>query len=164
MLVEVLEATHQESAILRRMAQLYQYDFTEFDGNDLNPEGLFPYVDTDSFFARSDGYVYLACVDGKPAGFALVNLRPAQAAGVGSVWYMNEFFVMRKYRRCGVGTKLAVTVFDGHRGMWEVAQLKSNTPAQEFWRKTIDRYTDGEFREVELDDEDWEGPLQFFSA
>ena len=75
---------------------------------------------------------------------------------------MGQFFVMRRYRRCGVGTLGARFIFDQQRGRWEVGQMPLNVPARTFWRKTIDAYTCGKFVEHELHDERWDGFLQCF--
>jgi predicted acetyltransferase len=58
---------------------------------------------------------------------------------------MSEFFVMKKYRRKGLGKAAAEQIFHLHRGQWEVFQKESNKPAQAFWRKIIDEYTRGQF-------------------
>jgi predicted acetyltransferase len=114
-------------------------------------------LDVDRFFDREGRHVYIVRADGELAGFALVHRADP-------VWHMSEFFVMRKYRRSGVGTRFAVTLFDRHPGTWEVRQIHANTPAQVFWRKVIGRYTDGAYSEQLLDDDSWDGPMQSFTA
>jgi len=53
-------------------------------------------------------------------------------------------------------------VFDTIRGRWEVGQMARNDAARAFWRRTIDRYTQGNFAELELHDQRWDGWLQCF--
>ncbi|WP_327205186.1 hypothetical protein [Paenibacillus sp. Soil522] len=50
---------------------------------------------------------------------------------------------MKKYRKEGIGKAVAKQIFNLHKGQWEVYQLESNKPAQIFWNKTIDEYTQG---------------------
>jgi Predicted acetyltransferase len=50
---------------------------------------------------------------------------------------MAEFFVMRKYRRGGVGGKAARAVFARFPGEWQVRQLAANGAAVAFWRAAI---------------------------
>ena len=61
----------------------------------------------------------LMSVDGKIAGFALIcphcNYRHEEDARC-----IGEFFVMLKYRRMGIGLRVATQLFDKHRGSWEV--------------------------------------------
>jgi len=79
-------------------------------------------------------------------------------------YLIDEFFVLRKYRRRGVGAHVARTVFDRFPGHWEVSELRENTAAQAFWRRVIGRYTGGNFREVELDSPRWRGPAPAFES
>ena len=60
---------------------------------------------------------------------------------------MAEFFIMQKYRREGIGKEAARQLFTLHKGDWQVHQRENNIPAQEFWRKVINKYTDGQFSE-----------------
>lgn len=47
------------------------------------------------------------------------------------------FFVLRKNRRCGVGTAAAHAVFARHPGILEFAVARKNVSALAFWRRTI---------------------------
>lgn len=58
-----------------------------------------------------------------------------------------EFFVMKKYRKAGIGKSIAYQVFDLYKGNWEVFQKESNKPAQLFWKNIINEYTSGDFKE-----------------
>ena len=80
------------------------------------------------------------------------------------VAYMDEFFVMRKYRRAGVGSEFAARLFDIFPGRWEVAQVAPNTEATLFWRSVIRAYTSGNFDERIENSDKWRGPVQTFDA
>jgi predicted acetyltransferase len=73
-----------------------------------------------------------------------------------------EFFVMRCYRRRGVGKEAARLAFALHRGRWEVRETKHNYPAQRFWRALINEYMSGAYHEKVLDNDKWRGPIQSF--
>lgn len=92
--------------------------------------------------------------------------KQAQSAGEGDPEVMDvaEFFVMRKFRRLGVGRACARRAFDRFPRCWEVREQRSNTPAIAFWRATISDYTSGRFHEEFVDDERWRGPVQSFDA
>lgn len=77
------------------------------------------------------------------------------------IW-MGQFFIMRKYRRLGIGGTAASEIFDTIRGRWEIGQMPTNVAAQRFWRSVVATYTDNSFTEVELRDERWDGFLQCF--
>jgi predicted acetyltransferase len=60
---------------------------------------------------------------------------------------ISEFFILHKFRRLGAGREGAYRLFDAFSGTWEVAAMKSNTPAQQFWRVVISDYTGGNYEE-----------------
>ena len=161
--IEVTPATVNERPILRHLMELYQYDFSEFDDADLSPVGLYDYPYLDHYWVEPERTPFLVRVDSNLAGFVLVT-RYNYLTGLKDTWVMAEFFIMRKYRRKGLGQAAACQLFDRFSGAWQVAQLRENTPATTFWRKVIDRYTAGKYQEQELDDEHWCGPVQVFQS
>ncbi|MGG1636423.1 GNAT family N-acetyltransferase [Paenibacillus sp. NRS-1760] len=58
-----------------------------------------------------------------------------------------HFFIMRKYRRSGVGKQAATLVIQKHSGEWELCQLERNVPAQQFWTHVIGELTNQNFDE-----------------
>jgi predicted acetyltransferase len=98
------------------------------------------------YFEQPGFWAYVGRVGGELAGFVLVSDRVRHCTGPGRL--VDEFFVLRCYRRRGVGRALAYQTFDTYRGYWEVAEVSTNTPAQAFWRQVIDGYTQGRYREI----------------
>jgi predicted acetyltransferase len=164
MQLDLIEISEQERPVLERLAQLYMYDFTEHAHGDVDDDGRFSYIDFDEFFGKPVYHPFLIRVDGKLAGFALVCRSEALRDAEEAVWWMEEFFVMRKYRNRGVGERVAAQLFEKLGGTWEVGQVPTNVGAQAFWRKVVGRYTAGDYEEFELSDERWHGPVQYFHA
>jgi predicted acetyltransferase len=162
--VRLVAATRADAPVVERLLQLYEYDYSEYAAHavDVDARGLFTTVDTEAIW-RPGYRVFLIEAGGKVAGFAFVT-RDASHLGDDETWAIDEFFVLRRYRRQGVGERAARDLFDGFPGRWEVSELRENVAAQAFWRRVIDRYTGGRYREVELDDERWRGPVQGFEA
>jgi predicted acetyltransferase len=77
---------------------------------------------------------------------------------------VDNFFVLRKYRRKGVGAAAAMRTFDMFPRKWEVRELAKNAAAIAFWRRTVAEYTRGRYVEVTFDDERWRGPVQSFDG
>ncbi len=152
--VELVEATVADKPALDRLLELYQYDFTEYTDDDVGPDGRFGYRYLDAYFAEPDRHAFLVRAGGQLAGFVLVRRAPA-SVGDGEVSDMAEFFVVRKYRRRGVGAAAARRAFDVFPGRWEVREMAANTPAQAFWRRIIADYTRGHFDEHWLDERRW---------
>lgn len=63
-------------------------------------------------------------------------------------WNMAEFFVLRNYRRRGIGQTAVQWVFAHHPGRWIVKQLAQNTQAIAFWRRVIGQATGGSYLET----------------
>jgi len=129
MSAEVVDAEQGDRPVLRRLLELYRYDFSEFDGADIGPHGEFGYRYLDHYWTDDDRRPFLFRVDGAWAGFALVR--------VGEPNDMAEFFVLRKYRRSGVGRMAAVDVLARLPGPWTVRQQLTNPDATSFWRSAI---------------------------
>ena len=168
-MIEVTPATANERPILRNLMELYLYDFSEFDGADVGPFGLYEYPFLDHYWTEPQRFPFLVRVDGLLAGFVLVTRYDyftgvyGNAEGSGA-WVIAEFFILRKYRRQGIGEEAARRTFERFPGRWQVAQIAQNTSATAFWRKVIARYTNGQFQETSLDNETWHGPVQSFQS
>ena len=162
-LVELVEMSEDDVPVLERLAQLYQYDFSEFDPNtELDAEGRFGWVDWPSFFRQDEPHVYLVRADGATAGFASLYSDTAMRDERERVWWMENFFVMRRFRGRGVGARAAMMLFDRFPGTWEVAQITPNVAATSFWRTVISRHTGGDYEEFAVADDRWHGPIQYF--
>ncbi len=162
MQIDLIDAISAHKPILERLLQLYEHDNSEFFGADVGADGLYRVMDADALF-QPGWRVFLMEVDGRWAGFAIVT-RHRSYVGAGETWLMDEFFVLRKYRRLGVGQHIADTLFDRFPGRWEISQWPSNLPSQAFWRSVIGRYTDGRFEETFLDTTRIRGLVQAFES
>ena len=145
--VVVTHAGPDERDALRQLIELYAYDFSEFNRADVGADGHYgdyPYFD--AIWTDDDRHALLFRVDGHLAGFAIVR--------TGDPNDMAEFFVMRKYRRSGIGVDAARAVFTRFPGPWQTRQQFANAGATTFWRQAIP----GAFEEADNS----EGPVQRF--
>jgi predicted acetyltransferase len=156
--LEVRPATLADRLPIQRMLELYQHDLSDLWDQDLDLHGEYGYA-LDRYWRdpKCKAFAFLAA--GKYAGFALVD--NAVSLPENELW-MGQFFVVKKYRRRGLGSVAAKRVFDQVRGRWEVGQMPMNLPAQAFWRRVIGEYSAGNFVEHALDDARWQGLLQCF--
>ncbi|MBT2687502.1 hypothetical protein J7I93_04820 [Bacillus sp. ISL-47] len=76
-------------------------------------------------------------MNGNLAGFAIVKKHRSADFD----YSMEQFFVMKKYNRRGVGQEGAKLAFETFKGRWRITQTEKNYPAQAFWRKVIKQYT-----------------------
>jgi predicted acetyltransferase len=161
--VQVSAAGPADRACLAALMQLYAYDLSEPLGLELRDDGTFPVPAIEACLSDPRCHPFLLRADERLAGFALVARR-SWLDGDERVCDVAEFFVLRRYRRLGVGEHAARWLFDRYRGPWEVRQRRENSGASAFWRRTIGRYTDGQFEEVQLDEPRWRGPVQRFDS
>lgn len=157
--IELRTPSRSDRQLIRRMMELYLHDFSEFDGQDLDEHGCFGYGDLDYFWFEPTHAAFLVTADKKLAGFALID---NEVLVKGSERSLTEFFIMRKYRRRGVGKQVAFEVFQRFPAKWEVRVIEENESAQAFWRQIITEFTCGEFREKAFDNDEWRGPVFYF--
>ncbi|MBQ2954409.1 MAG: GNAT family N-acetyltransferase [Clostridia bacterium] len=143
----------EQKPVFVQLMELYSYDFSEYSGEDVSEYGYFGYPHIDDYWNEPGRYPFFIRVDGKLAGLALVR-SCCEYAQLAHPHCMAEFFVMRKYRRRGVGRIAAGMVFDRFPGGWEVSQWRSNLPAQRFWQRVISGYTHGRYDAFDCAEQD----------
>jgi predicted acetyltransferase len=161
--LSVVPIAEREQPVLRHLIDFYVYDFSELMGLDVEEDGRFKFPELDSYWTDPWRHPFFIRVGGKLGGFVLVHDR-SRLTGADGIHDMAEFFVLRKYRRQGVGERAAREIFGRFPGPWEVRERSANAVAIAFWRQVIDRYKGASFREVPWADDAWQGPVQMFTA
>jgi predicted acetyltransferase len=155
---QVRRAEVRDRIPLGRMLELYQHDLSDIWDQDLDDHGEYGY-ELGRFWASDMCYAFVLTSGDSKAGFALVD--GAVKVGEQGYW-MDQFFILKKYRRQGAGQFLANHVFATLPGRWEVGQMPENKRAQTFWRDVIARYTADRYTEHTLTDGWWQGYVQCF--
>lgn len=163
MSIELMSAEPRHGEALYHLFQFYVYDFSELLRFEVDDMGQFAAPAVVTFFDDPNCFPYLMKVQGRWAGFAIVRWGSRLSFG-DDAWDMEEFFVLRRHRRSGVGREAASRIFGRHPGRWEVRQRRENQVGIAFWRATVQHLTEGDFTEETLDDERWRGPVQRFLA
>ncbi|GAA3403233.1 GNAT family N-acetyltransferase [Paenibacillus hodogayensis] len=158
---------YEDKTILYHLIQLYEYDSSEFDGHVLSRHGLYGYKYLDHQWTEEHRRPFLVRVDGEIAGFALVSLDVPKAymklSTAEKTNTIGEFFIMRKFRRKGVGKEVVFSLFQRFSGTWEVRQTIANQPAYAFWKRVISAYKgDESYQEALIQDQSWNGPVFVF--
>ncbi len=100
-------------------------------------------------------------VENRLAGFALINSHAHSGLAVDR--NVAEFFIARKYRRGGVGTAVARTIFQRYPGLWEAAVARANKAALAFWRSAVCGCPGlVSLDELDRSNETWDGPILRF--
>jgi predicted acetyltransferase len=161
--IRVVRAEPSNKEVLKNLFQLYAYDFSEVVAADVEDTGRFKEHSLDSYWNDPWRFPFLLRAESQLAGFALVHQK-SRLSGADDVWDMAEFFVLRRHRRAGVGTRAAHILFETHAGTWEVRQRDANVAATSFWRRAIGAFTAGSFTEELVDDARWKGPVHRFTS
>jgi predicted acetyltransferase len=138
--IEVIPASRDQESILANLLELYAHDFSEFHDLELGEDGRFGYKHLALYWREPDRYPFLVRMDGKLAGLVLVK-RGSEISSNETVWDIAEFFVVRGYRRRGLGTKTAHEVWRRFPGLWEVRVMESNDSAHQFWARAISAFS-----------------------
>ncbi|MCY7319633.1 MAG: GNAT family N-acetyltransferase [Ramlibacter sp.] len=158
MSLELRKARPDDFSALQQMLELYQYDLSDIWHQDTDAEAKYGF-NLERHRQGERFHAHVALEGSQYVGFALVA--PAIVTRKDGSW-MEQFFILKKYRRSGVGRALALHVFSSHPGPWEVGQMPANLAARAFWRKVIAAATAGSFVEVQITQGWWQGVVQQF--
>lgn len=158
--IEISTASIVDKPLIQQMMELYQYDLSEFANTDLNEHGYFGYSYLDHYWIEFNRHPFLVRVDNKIAGFALVH---QNTYFPDSEYILSEFFILRKYRKQGIGRQVAFYIFDLYRGNWEIYQAHTNLIAKKFWKSIIKAYTADSYTETVMKDDGWAGIMRCFN-
>ncbi|WIV21118.1 GNAT family N-acetyltransferase [Paenibacillus polygoni] len=144
MKVAIMKAALSDRTIIENLLQLYVYDFTEYTAAPIGENGVYQIMpDFESYWSdESSQQSYVIKANGEIAGFIMIKEKEETPKD----HVLSHFFILRKFRRMGVGRKAAISLFKGMKGVWELCQLEDNIPAQKFWDQIIKEVSYGEVK------------------
>ncbi|WP_454190861.1 GNAT family N-acetyltransferase [Paenibacillus sp. Marseille-Q7038] len=144
MKVVIIKATLSDRTLIENLLQLYIYDFTEYTDASIGENGLYQIMlDFESYWSDDhDNCSYVINVNDEIAGFMMTKEKDE----TGNCHVLFHFFILRKFRRMGIGRKAAACLLKGSNRTWELYQLESNIPAQKFWDQIIEEVSYGEVK------------------
>lgn len=128
--IELQRVTITEKSILRNLIHLCMHDYSEFDHFEIGPDGLFTYRWFEAYFQEKERHAYLISANQNLAGFVMMRTNPENKDWD---YQIAEFFILRRYRRLGVGTWASQQLLNKYPGLWEIAYSASNRTASKFW-------------------------------
>ena len=133
----------EDKDILYRLLQYSLFEESLTDLNEMNEEAIFEYKWFDSYFQDNDreAYIIKEQETNKILGFAMVNQYMQKSKDGHSI---AEFMIVPKYRRLKIGKRVAIELFNMHKGNWEVKPSYGSVVALSFWKSVIDEYTQNE--------------------
>ena len=140
-----LEAANAADApVLANLLELYLHDLSEvFPSIELAADGRFGYERLPLYWSEPERRFPFLIRCGKGVAGCVLAMRGSPASDDPDVLDIAEFFVLRRYRRSGVGGRAAFLLWDRLPGRWIVRVSEDNRVALPFWRHIIAEYTDG---------------------
>lgn len=130
----------EDKDILYRLLQYSLFEESLTDLNEMNDEAIFEYKWFDNYFQDNNREAYFIKEEhtNKLLGFAMVNQYMQKSKDGHSI---AEFMIIPKYRRLKIGKRVAIELFNTHKGIWEVKSSYGSKSAFLFWKNVIDEYT-----------------------
>lgn len=136
-----------EHTLLANLFELYLHDMSEIFPLRVGSDGRFGYDDRALYEAQSETHVaYLMRFNSEVAGFVLAT-RGSCASSDPDVFDVAHFFVLRAWRRHGVGRVAAFLLWDRMPGRWIVRVSELNRAGLPFWERAVSDYTRGAFQQ-----------------
>ena len=135
---------------LTNVYPFYLHDLSGFDDHyyTLNDRGLWEPDYLPSWLEDGPDHPLIFNESGGRVGFALVNEAPSPHLRPGIRFRVSEFFVLRRFRRSGIGRRAAMALFNRFQGRWQLSVLPRNKAAISFWLQVINEYAGGLYQET----------------
>lgn len=130
--------------VVKHLWDLYSYDFSVYDGDDVNEMASYNFTYGEHYFNSEEKFILLIVINGRYAGFVTVS-NVCYILNQPNDRTIVDFFIMNKYRKGGIGRTVAEKVFNLYPARWEVVQWDNNDASKVFWEKVISRYTNNHY-------------------
>ena len=136
--------TPADDQLLANLLELYIHDLSAvFPAIELGESGRFGYEKLGLYFSDPERYLaFVVRSAGRVAGFALAT-RGSPVTNEPRAFDVAEFFILRRYRRSGVGRRAAELLWNRLPGTWTVRVSEGNVGALSFWTRVVQEFTSG---------------------
>ncbi len=157
---EITRVSRKDKSVIDNLLQLHMHDLSQYNSLDCDIHGRFYYPYLDNYWTEENRHVFLIRSQQQIVGFAMVNKHCIMN---NCQWHLAEFFIMRHYRRLGIGKQTASEIFDMFKGNWEITILEHNSIAKSFWQLVAKEYTSDNYQYIPNGCAKWHGPVLMFS-
>jgi predicted acetyltransferase len=134
----------EEKETLRNLLEKWDYEFSQYDDRDVNNLGLYSYDYFENCWTEENRFPFFIKVDNKLAGFIIIY-KGRQIKNINSDYSIDDFFVMYKYRKQGIGKYVVKYILNKYKGKWQFKYHPKNEISKIFWNKIIGEYTNGKY-------------------
>lgn len=149
--LELVPTDLEQMPLIRNLYQFYAYESSDWEQEDVEVDGRF-YIHDEHLlrYWQEPGWsAQLLLVDGFIAGFLLIER--SELPGVDAL-ELADLFILKKYRRRGIGRALATQVLMSGEDNWLVRFYGQDETAVAFWCSVLDDLP-RPVQPLELDDE-----------
>lgn len=149
--ISLKRITEKQRSILENLFPYYVYDMTEFMKWPPNENGQYTFTPStlDLYWQKSDHIPYFIYADNELAGFVLVRIYDETQR-----YDIEQFFVLRKFKRNGIGKKALEQIVKLYPGSWQIRVLLENTGALQFWKSAVTNIVGNQFSLTKEKDDD----------
>lgn len=155
--VKIEKVDYENKQVLKNIYQLYLHDLSQYNYEDIDTKGLYDVNFLDLFWEKEGLSAFFIKLNEKLIGLILLQ-SGKYAPPSGEDYYISEFFILKKYRRNGIGKKAVGILFDMFPGKYLLGQMPNNNPAIKFWKSV---YLQLELDFIESLEDSQEGKLLF---
>ena len=136
MSLQLIATTAEQLPLIRNLYQFYAYESSDWEQEDVEVDGRFyvhdPYLAL--YWQRPGWSAQLILLDGFIAGFLLIER--SEIAGVEALEFA-DLFLLKKYRRQGIGRALVEQVILASQQPWVVSFYPQDPLAVPFWQALL---------------------------
>jgi len=146
------DATHREW--LRHVYSFYLHDLSQFEKHEytLSASGQWQPDHLPYWLTQPFCHPFVLLAGSVPVGFAFIGQAPFPFMSEDVQFRLSEFFVLRAYRRAGIGRRAGVAALSRFSGSFELTVLDANAPALAFWRAVLPQAVAAPVRETTAPD------------
>lgn len=132
--VKIIPVSSEKKHILENLLSLYLHDLSEFaDDLKIDINGKFQYEGLELYITKDELKPFFIFLEDEIVGFIFVNTGKYVSKGIDFV--VNEFFILKSFRRKGISAIAIKKFFNDNKGKYEIEQLANNNIAINFWKK-----------------------------
>lgn len=144
--IELKQVNIKQKNILSNLLEKYNYEFSQYSNDNFDNNGLFGYSHLDSYFEEEDRFAYFIIVENNLAGFVLINKHKECDRDID--WSVAEFFVSFNYRNKGIATNIMNSVFNIHKGYFNIKYHPKNIASEKLWNKVAKKYSNNNYETI----------------
>jgi predicted acetyltransferase len=134
--VELEKVYNDKRYIIEKLMQLYLHELVLYFPMGFNSEICGYQYNLDKYF--NDQHAYLIKDGSDILGFVFYN-------HYSDIHEISEIFILNNHKGQGIGEIAAKKIFDQFRGTWVIKAVPNSIKAENFWKKTINNYTNSNY-------------------